>query len=55
MGGGHCIDQKVVIYKQSVALEVRLNNKAVGLTKFGKTGRMFGLLCAVLKVISYRL
>ena len=55
MGGGDCINQKVVIYKQSVALEVRLNNKAVGLTKLGKTQRMIGLLCALSKVMSYRL
>ena len=55
MGEGDCINQKAVIYKQSVALEVRLNNKAVGLTQLGKTQRMIGLLCAVSKVMSYRL
>jgi len=32
-------------------LKVRLNDKAVGRTSRGKTQRMVGLLCAVLKVI----
>ena len=32
-----------------------LNDRAVGSTKVGKTQRMIGLLCAVLKVMSYSL
>jgi len=30
-----------------------LNGKGVGRTEFGKTQRKVGLLCAVLKVMSY--
>jgi len=43
----------VVIYKQLVTLNIRLNDKLVGLTNLGKTLRMIGLLCAVLKVVGY--
>jgi len=32
-------------------LKVLLNNQAVCLTELDKTQRMFGLLCAVLKVM----
>ena len=32
-----------------------MNDKAVGNTNVGKTQRMIGLLCAVLKVMSYSL
>jgi hypothetical protein len=51
--GKDLINYKVVIYKQQVALKVRLNDKAVGRTEHGKTQRMFGLSCIVLKVMSY--
>jgi len=34
---------------------VRLNDKAVSSTKLGKTQRMIGLLCAVLRVTCYSL
>ena len=40
---------------QSIILKVPFNDKAGGLTKLGKTQRMFGLLCAVLKVTGYSL
>jgi hypothetical protein len=43
---------KAVIYKQNVTLNVRMNDKAAGLTQFGKTLRKTDLLCAVLKVMS---
>ena len=36
-------------------LTVRLNDKAVGLAELDETQRMAGLLCAVLKVMSYAL
>jgi len=37
----------------AVTLQVRLNNKAVGLGKPDKTPKKIGLLCAVLKEMSY--
>jgi len=37
----------------AVTLQVRLNNKAVGLGKPDKTSKKIGLLCAVLKEMSY--
>ena len=40
------------MYKQYVTLKVQLNDK-VGLIELGKTQRMIGLLCAVLKVMTY--
>ena len=36
-------------------LKVRLNDKVVGSTKLGKTESNIGLLCALLKVMSYSL
>jgi hypothetical protein len=39
------------IYKQQGTPKVRLNDNLAGYTKHGKTQRMIGLLCAVLKVI----
>jgi hypothetical protein len=36
-----------------LTLKVQLNEKVVGRTKVGKTQRIVGLLCAVLKVKSY--
>jgi hypothetical protein len=45
------INWKAVIYKHKITLKVWLNDKAVGLTKLGKTKRMIGLLCAALKVV----
>jgi len=34
-------------------LEGRWNDKVIGHMKLGKTQRIFGLLCAALKVLSY--
>jgi len=41
-------------YVQTVSyVKRRLNEKAVGLTKFGKAQRVTDLLCSVLNVMSY--
>jgi hypothetical protein len=36
-------------------LKVQFHDKVAGLTKLDKTQRMIGLLCAILKVMSYSL
>ena len=40
------------LFANKKQLTVRLNVKAIGLTKLGKAQRMIGLLCAALKVTS---
>jgi hypothetical protein len=51
-GGGHSINYKGVIYKtKKVILEVWLNVKLVGRTKYDKTQRNIALLCAELQMV----
>jgi len=47
------IFNRMLIYRQQVMLKVCLNNNVLGFTKVSKTQRNIGLLCAVLKVMSY--
>ena len=53
--GGDWIHYKAVIYKKVSYANSRVNDNVVGLTELGKTQRKFGLLCAVLKEMSYNL
>ena len=45
----------VIYKKKQITLKLWLNEKSVGLTKLGKTQRMIGLLCTILKNDEFKL
>jgi hypothetical protein len=51
-GGGRVSFWKALIFKKQVKLKVRLNDKVVDRTEFGKTQNKICLLCVVPNVMS---
>ena len=53
VGGIEFAGKPLLTYKLQVTLKLRLNDKLVGFNQLDKAKRNIGLLCGVLKLISY--